>query len=69
MASSVVNGIKGVVNGAIEGAKNLLGIHSPSKLFTEFGEYTGEGFVNGINSMKKRYQKQDKIWQMPLFLN
>ena len=57
MASSVVDGIKGVVNGAIEGAKNLLGIHSPSKLFTEFGEYTGEGFVNGINSMKKAVSK------------
>lgn len=57
MASSLVNSVKGVVDGAIEGAKNLLGIHSPSRVFMEFGEYSGEGFINGIVSMKNAVAK------------
>ena len=57
MASSLVNSVKGVVDGAIEGAKNLLGIHSPSRVFMEFGEYSGEGFINGIESMKNAVAK------------
>lgn len=52
MASKVVESVKGVVNGAIQGAKKLLGIHSPSRVFKQFGVYTGEGFVNGITEMK-----------------
>lgn len=57
MARSLVNSVKGVVDGAIEGAKNLLGIHSPSRVFMEFGEYSGEGFINGINAMKDSVAK------------
>lgn len=57
MATKVVDSVKGVVNGAIEGAKNLLGIHSPSRVFMEFGEYSGEGFINGINEMKDSVAK------------
>lgn len=57
MARNVVNSVKGVVSSAIEGAKNLLGIHSPSRVFMEFGEYSGEGFINGINAMKDSVAK------------
>lgn len=57
MASKLVSSVKGVVDGAIEGAKNLLGIHSPSRVFMEFGEYSGEGFINGINAMKDSVAK------------
>lgn len=57
MAGKLVDSVKGVVDGAIEGAKNLLGIHSPSRVFMEFGEYTGEGFINGINDMKNAVAK------------
>lgn len=57
MASKLVDSVKGVVDGAIEGAKNLLGIHSPSRVFMEFGEYSGEGFINGINAMKDSVAK------------
>lgn len=57
MAKNVVDSVKGVINGAIEGAKNLLGIHSPSRVFMEFGEYSGEGFINGINEMKDSVAK------------
>jgi phage-related protein len=50
MASSVVSTIQNVVGGAIDFAKNLLGIHSPSRVFKEIGKFTGEGLAIGINS-------------------
>lgn len=45
---AVVNAIGGVVDGAINWAKEKLGIASPSKVFRQFGEWTGEGFADGI---------------------
>lgn len=53
MASSLVDKVKGVVDNAIEGAKNLLGINSPSRVFMEFGEFTGEGYNVGLERMMK----------------
>ena len=50
-AGELVSAAIGAVSGAIEGAKALLGIASPSKLFKSFGEYTMEGFAIGINQM------------------
>lgn len=57
MAYSLINSVKGVVNGAVEGAKRLLGINSPSRVFMEIGEFTGEGFALGIDSMTKAVSK------------
>lgn len=48
MAGSLVKSAKGVVGDAIEGAKNLLKIKSPSRVFYSMGEYTMMGMENGI---------------------
>lgn len=48
MARRVVDSVYGVIDDAISGAKRLLGIASPSKLFTLIGTQTGQGLVNGI---------------------
>lgn len=50
MARNVVDSVRGVVDDAIQGAKNLLGIKSPSRVFMEIGKFTGEGFEDGIDS-------------------
>ena len=49
MASQVWNAVTGAVQGAIDGALSLLGIASPSKVFRQIGEYTMEGFAEGID--------------------
>lgn len=49
MAGSLVSAAKGVVSGAINAAKSLLKIHSPSKVFKEIGGYTMEGMAIGLN--------------------
>lgn len=48
MASSAISAAKGVVGDAVAGAKNLLGINSPSRVFRSFGEYTMQGLAIGI---------------------
>lgn len=54
MAGEAVSAAKSVVGDAIAGAKNLLGINSPSRVFRSFGEYTIEGLVIGIDRMASR---------------
>ncbi|WP_102157710.1 phage tail protein [Zhihengliuella halotolerans] len=57
MAGAVTDKIGGVVSGAIDGAKRLLGINSPSRVFMEIGEYTGEGMSIGLERQSKAVQK------------
>lgn len=48
MIGGVISAISDTVNGAIDWAKSTLGIASPSKVFIEIGEYTGEGMEVGL---------------------
>lgn len=48
-AGVVVDKITGVVGGAIDAAKNLLGIHSPSRVFRQIGQYTMQGAALGVD--------------------
>ena len=57
MAKTLVNKVKGVIDDAIEGAKKLLGINSPSRVFMEIGEYTSEGMAIGIEQNEDMVQK------------
>lgn len=51
MAGALVDKAKGVVSGAIEGAKALLKIKSPSRVFLQIGKFTGQGMINGMDAM------------------
>jgi hypothetical protein len=55
-AHAVVDAMTHAVKGAVDSAKSLLGIHSPSKVFAEIGVNTGEGFVQGINATESDAQ-------------
>lgn len=48
-AGRVIDAIGGVVGDAIDWAKGLLGIASPSKVFAEIGDFTMQGMEEGIN--------------------
>lgn len=48
-AGKLINAVKGAVGDAIEGAKNLLGIHSPSRVFRKIGQYTMQGAALGVD--------------------
>ncbi|WPC42965.1 phage tail tape measure protein [Clostridium sp. JS66] len=36
-----------------DGFKSILGIHSPSRVFMEYGGFIGEGLINGIDGQEK----------------
>ncbi len=59
LVQGLINGIGGMISSAVAKAKELassvanavtgfLGINSPSKLFTDYGGYTAEGFGKGL---------------------
>jgi hypothetical protein len=51
---AIVDKIRDVIGDAIGFAKRLLGIASPSRVFTEIGEYTGQGLEVGLARMSGR---------------
>ena len=53
MGGAVLDAIGGVVDGAIDWAKGLLGIGSPSKLFRQFGDWTMQGLALGFDKGSK----------------
>lgn len=55
-AGAVLSAITGVVGGAVNAAKNMLGIASPSKVFAEIGGYTAEGMAGGVDDGAGRVQ-------------
>ena len=48
-AGRLISAVKGAVNNAIDAAKNLLGIHSPSRVFRKIGQYTMQGAALGVD--------------------
>ena len=48
-ASRLIDSVKGAVGDAINAAKNLLGIHSPSRVFRKIGQYTMRGAALGVD--------------------
>lgn len=48
-ADCLIDSVKGAVDDAINAAKNLLGIHSPSRVFRKIGQYTMQGAALGVD--------------------
>ncbi|NWQ40390.1 hypothetical protein MLOOGBEN_06715 [Bacillus sp. EB106-08-02-XG196] len=51
MASAVTSAVSGIAKAIPAKIKSFLGIHSPSRVLMELGEFSGEGFANGIKNM------------------
>ena len=54
MGSWIGDKVGGFFGGIVGGVKDLLGIHSPSRVFAEIGRYTLEGYAVGIDREKGR---------------
>src|SRR5699024_10597155 len=66
MAGRVASAAREVVSNAVNAAKSVLGINSPSKVFMEFGEFTGEGYAIGLEKMMKPVtDATDKMLALP----
>ena len=49
-AGAVVDAVKGLADGAKNAFKNVLGIHSPSKVMAQMGAFAGQGVAQGLDS-------------------
>lgn len=58
-AHKLVDAVVAPVKGAMNKAKNLLGIHSPSRVFKQYGAYTMEGYEIGVD--KNAWRMGDSI--------
>lgn len=65
MLSGLWNSVKNIAKGIGDTFKDLLGIHSPSKLFMQFGIYTDKGYAIGIDKGKKQIYKELSNLQIP----
>lgn len=52
----VKSAVSNLANEAKSSFKNALGIHSPSRVFAEYGEHTTEGYAQGVESSTDRAQ-------------
>lgn len=52
-AGRMIAAVTAPIQGAINAAKGLLGIHSPSRVFRQIGDYVGQGLVQGLNGSRK----------------
>ena len=60
MGSRVVGAIGSVVKSAVSSAKKALGINSPSRVFRQIGDDTGEGLVLGLKDRETDVVKASK---------
>ncbi|AND84282.1 phage tail tape measure protein [Clostridium tyrobutyricum] len=52
MGSKIKNKVTSIANSIKNTFKAVLGIHSPSTVFDEFGVNTGQGYINGVDKMQ-----------------
>ena len=57
MTSACYNAGVACANASKAGFRAAGGIHSPSKITTQYGIYMGQGYINGMNSMRKLVYK------------
>lgn len=64
MISSLLSTASNIVSGITDTFKDLLGIHSPSKVFMEYGMYTDEGYALGLQKAQPLIERTFN--QLPL---
>ncbi|WP_176526243.1 phage tail protein [Bacillus cereus] len=71
MASAIWDKVTDIGNGIKDKFTSLLSIHSPSRVFRDYGIYTGKGYVNGVDGMKSAIIKTSENmadWMKPEML-
>jgi tape measure domain-containing protein len=61
LGQGAINAISGLAGDAIDAAKNILGIASPSKVFREIGNNVVLGFVKGIVGGREQIENSMKV--------
>lgn len=57
MKEKVKSATKGISDSVISKFKDIMGIHSPSRVFFGFGKYIDEGLINGLKKYSGKVSK------------
>jgi hypothetical protein len=71
MAGRIWDKITDIGNGIKDKFTSILSIHSPSRVFRDYGVYTGKGYVNGVDGMKSAIIRTSEAmanWMKPEML-
>lgn len=49
MGGSAIDAVAGIASGVVGKFKGMLGIHSPSRVFAQFGDFTMQGLAGGLD--------------------
>lgn len=58
MATWIKDKVTGFFSGIVDGVKDFLGIHSPSKVFSDIGNNTVEGYADGVDDGANANEKR-----------
>lgn len=58
MATWIKDKVTGFFSGIVDGVKDFLGIHSPSKVFSDIGNNTVEGYADGVDAGANANEKR-----------
>ena len=58
MATWIKDKVTGFFSGIVDGVKDFLGIHSPSKVFSDIGTNTVEGYADGVDDGASANEKR-----------
>jgi phage-related protein len=61
MAGRIAEAVLAPIRNSVEGVKNFLGIHSPSRLMRGFGHFTGEGYALGLEGTAGLIEKASRV--------
>jgi hypothetical protein len=62
--SNLVDNVKNLGSNLVSGVKSIFGIHSPSKVFSQIGEYCVEGFNEGFEDLADGSALEDGLKQI-----
>jgi phage-related protein len=61
MAGRIAEAVLAPIRNSVEGVKNFLGIHSPSRLMRGFGRFTGEGYALGLEGTAGLIERASRV--------
>lgn len=67
--SGIISAVSSAAKAAVRAAKSALRIHSPSRVFKQIGEWTGEGLIVGMESMYNGIRRASERMSEAVILN
>ncbi len=69
MTNSIISKARSIANSVVSTINGFLGIHSPSRVLTQSGIFSGEGFANGLDKSRSLVEKSARKMSAAVVVN